>query len=108
MSLSYGAGRYDPQYEEKGIDYPVGYVRWTEKRNMESFISLLKRKKIAVDDLITHILKVDDAPEAYDMIMKRSEYYAGILIEYDTSGIIQRKTEYAKKELTPGIPTVCG
>jgi polar amino acid transport system substrate-binding protein len=106
MSTSYGAGRYDPMYEEKGIDYPVGYVRWTEKRNMSSFVDLLEKKKIAVDDLITHVIKLEDAPDAYDMIMKRSEYYAGILIEYDTAGIIPRKIELPKTEFRSGIPSV--
>jgi predicted dehydrogenase/threonine dehydrogenase-like Zn-dependent dehydrogenase len=106
MSASYGAGRYDPIYEEKGIDYPVGYVRWTEKRNMLSFAELLDKKKIAVDDLITHILKLEDAPKAYNMIMTRSEYYAGILIEYDTSGIIPRKIELPKTEFKSAFPAV--
>jgi hypothetical protein len=49
LSRSYGPGRYDPQYEEKGNDYPVGYVRWTEKRNMERFLTLSPRGKIRID-----------------------------------------------------------
>jgi predicted dehydrogenase/threonine dehydrogenase-like Zn-dependent dehydrogenase len=106
MSASYGAGRYDPVYEEKGIDYPIGYVRWTEKRNMLSFVELLDKNRIAVDDLITHVLKLDDAPAAYDMIMKKSEYYAGILIEYDTSGIIHRRIEFPKTEYKSEAPSV--
>ena len=54
MSRSYGPGRYDYNYEEKGIDYPIGYVRWTEKRNMASFLKLLSDKKIPLEKLITH------------------------------------------------------
>ena len=83
MSCSYGPGRYDPQYEQKGIDYPPAYVRWTEKRNMEAFQELIYTKKIDVSYLTTHKFKLEDAPEAYDMILEKSEPYIGILIEYD-------------------------
>jgi predicted dehydrogenase/threonine dehydrogenase-like Zn-dependent dehydrogenase len=85
MSCSYGPGRYDPQYEEKGIDYPPAYVRWTEQRNMQAFQSLLYHKKIDVGYLTTQIFKHADAPNAYDMMMEKSEPFVGILIEYDSS-----------------------
>lgn len=83
MSCSYGPGRYDPDYEEKGIDYPPAYVRWTEKRNMEAFQDLISSHKIDVGYLTTHVFKLKDAPGAYDMMMKKSESHIGILIEYD-------------------------
>ena len=85
MSCSYGPGRYDPNYEEKGIDYPPAYVRWTENRNMQAFQELIYNKKIDVSYLTTHTFKLDDAPKAYDMMMTRSEPFIGILIEYDTT-----------------------
>ncbi|MGN0911061.1 MAG: bi-domain-containing oxidoreductase, partial [Thermoguttaceae bacterium] len=85
MSCSYGAGRYDLDYEEKGIDYPVGYVRWTENRNMQAFQELAYKGKIAVDSLTTHVFSLDDAPQAYDMILKRAEHFLGVLIKYDES-----------------------
>lgn len=85
MSCSYGPGRYDPRYEEKGIDYPPAYVRWTEQRNMQAFQSLLYHKKIDVGYLTTHTFKLEDAPKAYDMMMEKSESFVGILIEYDVS-----------------------
>jgi len=85
MSCSYGPGRYDPDYEERGIDYPVAYVRWTEKRNMEAFQDLVHSGKINIDYLTTHIFKLEDAPSAYDMILERKEPFLGILIEYDAS-----------------------
>ena len=85
MSCSYGPGRYDPDYEEKGLDYPAAYVRWTENRNMQAFQSLLQEKKIDVGYLTTHTFKLDDAPGAYDMMMAKSEPFIGILIEYDTA-----------------------
>ncbi len=91
MSCSYGPGRYDPIYEEKGIDYPPGYVRWTEKRNMQAFQELIYSKKIDVSYLTTHTFKLEDTPVAYDMILAKSEPYLGILIEYDASKKIDPK-----------------
>jgi predicted dehydrogenase/NADPH:quinone reductase-like Zn-dependent oxidoreductase len=88
MSCSYGPGRYDPAYEEKGLDYPPAYVRWTEKRNMQAFQSLLYQKKIDVGYLTTHTFKLEDAPQAYDMMMGKSEPFVGILIEYDQAKTI--------------------
>jgi predicted dehydrogenase/threonine dehydrogenase-like Zn-dependent dehydrogenase len=91
MSCSYGPGRYDPNYEEKGIDYPFAYVRWTEKRNMAAFQELIYRKKIDVSYLTTHTFKLTDAPQAYEMMMSKSEPYVGILIEYDVSRDTKRE-----------------
>ena len=83
MSCSYGPGRYDPVYEEKGIDYPVAYVRWTEKRNMKAFQDLIYAHKIDVGYLTTHTFKMQDATKAYDMLLAKTEPHIGILIEYD-------------------------
>jgi polar amino acid transport system substrate-binding protein len=83
MSCSYGPGRYDLNYEEKGIDYPAAYVRWTEKRNMEAFQQLLASKQINIDYLTTHEMPLEDAPKAYDMIVNKTEPYIGIVIRYD-------------------------
>jgi predicted dehydrogenase/threonine dehydrogenase-like Zn-dependent dehydrogenase len=91
MSCSYGPGRYDPTYEEKGIDYPIAYVRWTEKRNMEAFQELIYTKKIDVSYLTTHTFKLEDAPKAYDMMLAKSEPFIGILIEYEASKTIENK-----------------
>lgn len=85
MSCSYGPGRYDINYEEKGIDYPPAYVRWTEKRNMEAFQQLLTGGKIDIDYLTTHEFDLVDAPKAYDMIVNKTEPYLGIIIRYDTN-----------------------
>ncbi len=85
MSCSYGPGRYDPIYEEKGIDYPAAYVRWTEKRNMQAFQLLLQQKKVNIDYLTTHTFKLDEAPVAYEMMMEKSAPFIGIIIEYDTA-----------------------
>ena len=83
MSCSYGPGRYDPLYEEKGLDYPPAYVRWTENRNMKAFQELILNQKIDVSYLTTHTFKIDELPAAYDMIVNKTEPYIGILVQYD-------------------------
>ncbi len=65
MSMSYGPGRYDSRYEEKGIDYPPAYVPWTEQRNMESVLDLMAQGKLNVEKLITHRFDISDAEKAY-------------------------------------------
>lgn len=83
FSRSYGPGRYDLNYEEKGIDYPVGFVRWTEKRNMECFLDLLSSGKLNLNALITNIFPFEDALKAYRMIERESdEPYLAILLDY--------------------------
>jgi predicted dehydrogenase/threonine dehydrogenase-like Zn-dependent dehydrogenase len=83
MSCSYGPGRYDVHYEEQGQDYPYGYVRWTEQRNMDAFLQLLSRKGLDLNALITHRFDIDDAAKAYDIVMgKVQEPHIGILLRY--------------------------
>jgi len=87
VSRSYGPGRYDSAYEQKGIDYPIGYVRWTETRNMEAFLKLLadrkKDRKLDLLPLITHRFPVARAHSAYDLIRgKTNEASLGVLISY--------------------------
>ncbi len=92
MSCSYGPGRYDIDYEDKGIDYPLPYVRWTEKRNMSAFQELIKSGKIDLSYLTTHEVTLEDAPSAYDMILKKSEPFSGILIRYDTDKVLKQES----------------
>lgn len=83
ISRSYGPGRYDPEYEEKGHDYPVSYVRWTESRNMEAFLGFVADGKISLQSLITHRFPIEQAAEAYDLITgKKDERFMGVLIRY--------------------------
>src|SRR5882757_2626098 len=83
ISRSYGPGRYDSAFEQKGLDYPIGYVRWTETRNMEAFLALLAGAKIDVRPIITHRIPVENALAAYDLINgKTSEAALGVLITY--------------------------
>jgi predicted dehydrogenase/threonine dehydrogenase-like Zn-dependent dehydrogenase len=83
VSRSYGPGRYDTAYEQKGIDYPIGYVRWTETRNMEAFLKLLADGKLNLHALITHRFPIEQAHRSYDLITGRTrESFLGVLIAY--------------------------
>jgi threonine dehydrogenase-like Zn-dependent dehydrogenase len=84
VSCSYGPGRYDPEYEEKGHDYPIGFVRWTEQRNFEAVLDLMSTKAIDVEPLISHRYSIDSAEEAYKLLSAR-EPSLGILLEYDSA-----------------------
>ena len=80
VSCSYGPGRYDEDYEEKGIDYPLGFVRWTEQRNFEAVLDLMASGSINVKSLISHRFKIDDAVAAYEKLNESSSL--GILLDY--------------------------
>jgi predicted dehydrogenase/threonine dehydrogenase-like Zn-dependent dehydrogenase len=83
LSRSYGPGRYDASYEERGVDYPIGYVRWTERRNMEEFLRLVAAKSVTLDRLITHRFDINDAARAYDIITgKDKQPFLGVLLTY--------------------------
>lgn len=84
IARSYGPGRYDSSYEEQGVDYPIGYVRFTEGRNVEEFLRLLSENRVDVTDLITHVIPFEQAAEAYEMITTNKNHvkYIGILLEY--------------------------
>jgi len=83
VSRSYGPGRYDPDYENKGHDYPYGYVRFTERRNMETFLHLVQTKKVLLEKLITHKYRIEEATNAYKLLSnKKKEPCLGVLIYY--------------------------
>jgi len=83
VSRSYGPGRYDAAYEERGQDYPPGFVRWTEGRNLESFVSLLGSGSLDVQPLISHRFPIDEAAQAYELITgKLREPFLGVLLAY--------------------------
>ena len=84
MSRSYGPGRYDPSYEENGVDYPVGYVRWTEKRNMELFLELVEQGKVQPQAVLNRRFAIGDAEEAYKTLLEEKTAL-GILLDYGAS-----------------------
>jgi predicted dehydrogenase/threonine dehydrogenase-like Zn-dependent dehydrogenase len=84
VSCSYGPGRYDPNYEQKGVDYPVGFVRWTEQRNFEAVLDMMAGGRLDVKPLISHRFAIGDAENAYGMLGEQA-HSLGILLEYPTA-----------------------
>jgi len=82
MSRAYGPGSYDPDYEKSGQDYPIAYVRWTEKRNMEEFLRLVAEGRINVQPLITHEFSLDNAPDAYRTVKDPDSNSLGVVLRY--------------------------
>ena len=92
ISMSYGPGRYDPEYEERGHDYPLPYVRWTEKRNIESFLDLVADERINVERLTTHRFPIAEADRAYQLISgELREPNLGVVLNYDPEVEVVRK-----------------
>ncbi|MBL7249469.1 bi-domain-containing oxidoreductase [Alloalcanivorax marinus] len=83
VSCSYGPGRYDPSYEEQGIDYPLGFVRWTEQRNFEAVLDMMASGQLDVKPLITHRFEFEDAPKAYDLLTT-DKSALGIILKYSS------------------------
>lgn len=81
VSRSYGPGRYDPTYEDQGIDYPAGYVRWTEGRNLAEVLRLMAEGALVPSRLTTHTFDLEDGPEAYE-VLEGDEDSLGILLRY--------------------------
>lgn len=108
LSMSYGPGRYDPDYEERGRDYPFSHVRWTEQRNMESFLELVKAKRITLEPLVSHRFELEHALEAYQ-VMEGGGDYLGMVINYPEPGgapvrkISLRSGAPAKGEVRVGL-----
>jgi predicted dehydrogenase/threonine dehydrogenase-like Zn-dependent dehydrogenase len=102
ISRSYGPGRYDSAYEQQGRDYPIGYVRWTETRNMEAFLHLLKEGKINVKPLITHRFPIHRATGAYRLLSGESGVTSlGIVITYDEAAERIQRLELVPRENAP-------
>jgi predicted dehydrogenase len=85
VSRSYGPGRYDREYEERGLDYPIGYVRWTEKRNMEAILALQASGRLQLDDLIDEVVPVEEAGRAYERLVAppQERPQGAVLLSYD-------------------------
>ena len=84
FSRSYGPGRYDPEYELEGRDYPIGYVRWTERRNLECFLDLLLRHRMDVEPLISHVAEFDAAVQTYEQLQSGDLKAVAVLFRYPT------------------------
>jgi predicted dehydrogenase/threonine dehydrogenase-like Zn-dependent dehydrogenase len=93
ISRSYGPGRYDPLYENKGIDYPVAYARWTENRNMKSFLDLLSEGRVNLKPLISATFDINESKKAYESILNGSEKPLGVLIKYNPYAYYPKKKQ---------------
>jgi predicted dehydrogenase/threonine dehydrogenase-like Zn-dependent dehydrogenase len=102
FSRSYGPGRYDDRYELEGIDYPAGYVRWTERRNLECFLDLIARKEIDVESLVSGIFPIEQATETYRDLAAGSLDAVGALLKYPVPAADSKPR--AVSQLVPGSP----
>lgn len=105
VSCSYGPGRYDPNYEEKGQDYPVGFVRWTEQRNFEAVLDMMADGRLDVEPLISHRFSIDEAEKAY-AVVGGAEPSLGILLEYPGSDDKGRELLKRTVALSPAVRPV--
>jgi predicted dehydrogenase len=94
ISTSYGPGRYDGSYEEKGLDYPYAYVRWTENRNMQSYLDLLLQGVVSIDEMITSTYPIEESTEAFASLNQESEKPLMVLLKYtsEVQGYLSSKT----------------
>jgi predicted dehydrogenase/threonine dehydrogenase-like Zn-dependent dehydrogenase len=106
FARSYGPGRYERSYEEWGVDYPAGHVRWTEGRNMEAILDLLASGRLRVEDLITHRFDLASSPAAYQLIEARAEPYLGVALTYPALPPRERHIQIAPVRKTDGTPGV--
>jgi polar amino acid transport system substrate-binding protein len=102
ISRSYGPGRYDPEYEEGGVDYPAAHVRWTEGRNMLAFLEAIKRERVRPAELISHRFSLENAVDAYQIVSgERHEPHIGIVLTYPESTVRSTKRALTSSRSTP-------
>ncbi len=108
-SRAYGPGRYDPRYEEGGHDYPIGFVRWTEGRNMQAIVDLMAAGRLNVQPLITHRFAIEKAPQAYELITgKTNEPFLGVLLTYPGGEKSERPTSLSARLEPEGTSSITG
>ncbi|MFO1021003.1 MAG: bi-domain-containing oxidoreductase [Planctomycetales bacterium] len=109
ISCSYGPGRYDPDYEEQGRDYPVGHVRWTEQRNMQAILDLMESGQLDISRLISHRYDIEQAETAYDLIREAKVPYLGIILNFgeDEKASIPSRIELQSSKPTGKLGVGC-
>ena len=108
VSCSYGPGRYEPDYENKGMDYPIGFVRWTEQRNFEACLDMMASKQLNVKSLISHRYLFEDAEQAYQTLTDE-KLALGILLQYTSdfsSRDVKEITLHENVKFSPSKPVV--
>jgi predicted dehydrogenase/threonine dehydrogenase-like Zn-dependent dehydrogenase len=107
FSRSYGPGRYDARYELDGIDYPAGYVRWTERRNLACFLDLIARSDIEVDSLVSRVFPLENATSVYNDLASGSLTAVGVLLEYPAPPAYSQ-APFASRPIAAGRPAARG
>jgi predicted dehydrogenase len=112
VSCSYGPGRYDPRYEQQGLDYPLPFVRWTEQRNIEAVLDLIARGRLDVKRLISHQLPHSEAERAYELLSS-GQTQLGVILQYATrptsrDAVIQQAPKQTRRTATAQSPVVVG
>jgi predicted dehydrogenase/threonine dehydrogenase-like Zn-dependent dehydrogenase len=102
FARSYGPGRYERSYEEWGVDYPVGYVRWTEGRNLEAVLDMLASGRLGLGDLVTHRFPIEQADRAYAMISAGAEPYLGVTLTYNATSASERPLRLRASSVSAG------
>ncbi|MEU5397993.1 bi-domain-containing oxidoreductase [Streptomyces sp. NPDC005963] len=103
FSRSYGPGRYDPEYELEGRDYPIGYVRWTERRNLACFLDLAARGRLDVEPLVTHIADFDDAVKTYQSLKDGELKAVAVLFRYPDHSAATEASEHPAEVVAPAV-----
>lgn len=103
ISTSYGPGRYDTRYEEKGQEYPLGYVRWSENRNMQTYLNLIAEKQLDVEKLLDLVVPIHEAPSAYHELSASggTKPLAAVLLYDDVDSLSKRRVDVSMKSLAP-------
>ncbi|MEM3627523.1 MAG: bi-domain-containing oxidoreductase [Candidatus Bathyarchaeia archaeon] len=104
ISCSYGPGRYDERYEEKGMDYPYAYVRWTENRNMQEYLRLLAEGKVRLESILEREYSITEAPQAYEELQTAPEKPLGVLLRYPAGDHLERSNKLATKVVIRSSP----
>lgn len=105
VSCSYGPGRYDTSYEEEGLDYPIGFVRWTEQRNFQAVLQMMEEGKLDIDPLLTDRFQIEDAPNAYERILEGNDAI-GVLLEYPEASAESRTSDDDRTIDLDGTPSL--
>jgi predicted dehydrogenase/threonine dehydrogenase-like Zn-dependent dehydrogenase len=105
FSRSYGPGRYDPKYELEGVDYPAGYVRWTERRNLHCFVNAVARKEVDPEPLIGGIFPLQDAASVYENLSSGALKGVGFLFEYDEPNEVDDRFQATPEKSTTSAPS---
>ena len=101
MARAYGPGSYDASYERQGRDYPLPYVRWTERRNMEEFLRLSSQGRLQIEGLISHRFPLEEAPKAYEVIMDPAQNSLAVLLKYPAAEDAAQPKAAARVEVNP-------